>query len=96
MKRFSEWLAGKWQHPKDAEQVKRDYEQAIYRTFNTVPGHLVLSRWLDSIYCTISYVPNGKCCDTAFNEGQRALIHSILEAMDRQEHPKEPIEVEAD
>jgi len=87
VKWFYEWLRNRWRNEVDAEQRKKNYEQALHMILNTPAGRVVLNEWLDTIYCDVSYVPTGKCCDTAFNEGQRALIHGILQALDRMDNP---------
>ena len=54
--------------------------------FNSPHGKRVLTQWLGEDYCTISYVLNGRCCDTAYNEGRRSVYHQLLESLEHAEH----------
>ncbi len=85
MARFSEWLVTKWQRPENLEDARERLDKDMQFVFGTPAGRNVLNALLTEHYCTISHVPGGRCCDTAFNEGQRAVIHEILESLERAE-----------
>jgi len=84
--RFQAWLQNKWGAPK--ENAKAEYESALVAIFNSPLGQIVFNQWLSDVYCTVSYVGTQRCCDQAFNDGQRAFLQELLETLDRIEHGK--------
>jgi hypothetical protein len=85
MRRFSEWMASKWQRPENLEDERKAADLDVAACFGTAIGRRVLDRLLSEHYCTVSHVPGGRCCDSAFNEGQRSVVHEILESLERAE-----------
>lgn len=79
------WLATKWQQPDNLEDERKRADIDVQACFGSAAGLRVLERLLSEHYCTVSHVPGGRCCDTAFNDGQRAVVHEILEALERAE-----------
>ena len=79
------WLQTKWQQPDNLEDERRKADIDVQACFGTTFGRRVLERLLSEHYCTVAYVPGGHCCDTAFNEGQRSVVHEILESLERAE-----------
>jgi hypothetical protein len=75
-----QWLPLKWR------LLRTDHAlQAYAVTFNTPHGQLVLQHLIDNIYCTVyeGTDPVG----LAHHNGQRAVVHSILENIDRAKQP---------
>lgn len=85
-KHFLEWVKRKWGKPR--ENARAEYESALVTIFNSPLGQIILNRWLSDIYCTVSYLHTGRCCDVSYNEGHRAFLHELLETLDRIESGK--------
>ena len=82
--RLSKWL---WNFtrsllPAEVEGMEQDY----WITFTSDSGKRVLYDLVAHCYHTISFIP-GDSYATAFNEGQRAVVHRILETIDRARSP---------
>lgn len=85
------WLPIKWRLRIDAHTL-----DAYAVVFQTAQGQLVLQHLLDTIYCQI-YEGNDPLV-LAFHNGQRTVVHNILENIDRATQPAKYIfvsEVEA-
>ena len=81
MKRFTEWLIGKWTREKD-ENIKEAYRVA----FTTFHGRLVLDHLLSNVYCQV-YEGSDPIAG-AQHHGRRSVVHEILEIIDQAEHPE--------
>lgn len=93
--RIWQWvIGGLWDAPKPED---KEYERCLVAVFiHSVNGQTILKKWLDDIYCQVSfkYGSSGRCCDTAFNEGQRYFVHELLEDLHRAKHRAEIEEAE--
>ena len=91
MRRFTEWLAQKWNREIHGTQLAQDYQV----TFSTPQGQRVLNHWMDNVYCSIYEGISEK--ELWMHNGRRSFIHEILVNLDIAEHPdKYRIEVETD
>lgn len=94
---FAKWKLNKWMPIGKPEDEQAEYDRHLQAMFAGPDGEFVLSRWLADVYCTVSYVPGGRCCDTSYNDGQRAFIHEILVALNRIENrPNTEVETDAE
>lgn len=74
------WLPIKWRILRTDQTL-----QSYALTFNTLHGQIVLQHLLDNVYCTI-YEGTDPIA-LAHHNGQRAVIQSILENIDRASQP---------
>lgn len=82
------WLPLKWRLMHTEQTL-----QAFPATFNSLHGQLVLQYLLDNIYCTVyeGTDPIG----LANHNGQRQVVHLILEHIDRAQQPAKYAVMEA-
>lgn len=88
MKRFSHWLQGKWQKHEENDMLRQHFQIC----FGTDSGKIVLQWMIDEVYTTVS--PSNEAQLLAEHNGQRALVHKILQVLDEAENPekyKQPI-----
>jgi len=72
------------------QDVPENISEQIHFMFSTGSGQRVAEWLIEGILITPSYVPGnqqGRCCDTAFHEGQRALVKLLLDERDSYNRP---------
>lgn len=79
---------------KNPDHDREALAEAVWITFSGHHGQIVLAWLVSDIFYTLSHSQNITARDTAFNDGQRAVVKMLLDLIDEHEHPPEPIEVE--
>ena len=74
------WLPSKWQLTRIDTTL-----QSYPLTFNTIHGQQVLQHLLDNVYCTV--YEGTDPISLAHHNGQRSIVHMILENIDRGSQP---------
>ena len=67
------------------QEVPENISEAIHAIFASQAGNRVMNWLIEGILIAPSFVPgnmNGRCCDTAFQEGQRAVVKMLLDQRD--------------
>ena len=83
MRRFSDWLQNRWS---GQEHTEEEIAEAYRQTFTTAAGRIVLQDLMDTIYATVS--PSTNAEELAAHNGQRSVVHLILQRIDKAENPK--------
>jgi hypothetical protein len=77
---ITKWLPLKWRLVREDHML-----QAYPLTFNTIHGQVVLQHLIDTVYCQI-YEGTDPIA-LAIHNGQRSVVHGILENIDRAASP---------
>ena len=79
------WLRSFLARRREAKDTPVDIQRAIHNVLSTLDGQLVVEWLVESILIAPSYVSgptSGRCCDTAYHEGQRALVKLLIDERD--------------
>jgi len=79
MRRFTEWLAAKWQRHDD--RLAHDARA----TFSSEPGRRFMQYLIDRVYATVYEGTDAQ--QLWQHNARRALVHEMLELMDHADHP---------
>jgi hypothetical protein len=79
------------------ERLRRQkLAEAVFITFSSAHGQVVLKHLLDEIFYSVSNPTGIQALDMSFNEGQRSTVWMLLDLMNEYQNPPDSVKVETE